>query len=69
MPCRPPLAFARAEAQAERFSAEPRANLLLAVDKRVNGCRVLMPANARSGWVPEATEPQGAARKRPAKQS
>jgi hypothetical protein len=40
--------------------------LLLAVDKRVNGCRVLTPANARNGWLPETTYPQGPARKRPA---
>jgi hypothetical protein len=68
LPCRPPLAFAHADVRTVPSGDEPRATLLLAVDRRVNGCRVLTPANARNGWVPESTEPQGPARKRPAKQ-
>ena len=66
MPCRPPLAFARAKEQTAPAGAETRAMLLLAVDRRVSGCRVLTPANARGGWVPEPSDQQGAARKRPA---
>ena len=67
MPCRPPLAFAHADAQAAPAGAEPRATLLLAVDRRVNGCRVLTPANARNGWLLEPADRQGRARKRPAR--
>ena len=66
--CRPPLAFAHADAESVPGDDGSRATLLLAVDKRINGCRVLTPANARNGWVPESSEPQGPARKRPARQ-
>lgn len=68
MPCRPPMAFAHADAKSAPSGDEPQATMLLAVDRRINGCRVLTPANAHNGWVPESTEPQGPVRKRPAKQ-
>ncbi len=67
MPCRPPLSFAHADAHSAPTGDEPRAMLLLAVDRRINGCRVLTPANAHNGWVPEPTDAQDPARKRPTK--
>ena len=67
-PCRPPLAFAHADARTAPTGDESRARLLLAVDRRINGCRVLTPADARSGWVPEPTDRQSPARKRHARE-
>ena len=45
---------------------EPSAVLLLAVDRRIAGCRVLTPANARAGFLPEPEPGQSPARLRPA---
>lgn len=66
VPCKPPLAFAKGGPRAERDAGQPRAMLLLAVDRRLNGCRVLTPASARNDYLPEpsADDP---ARKRPAR--
>jgi hypothetical protein len=67
VPCRPPLAFARADVRATPGGEAAQAKLLLAVDRRINGCRVLTPANARNGWLPEPADGQGPARKQPAR--
>lgn len=45
---------------------EPRAMLLLAVDRRVSGCRVLSPASAWDSVVPEPETTQAPARLQPA---
>jgi hypothetical protein len=65
--CRPLLASARLTQPAVATKkAEPRAMLLLAVDHRVNGCRVLMRANDRHWIVPEPAPDAAVARFQPA---
>ena len=49
-----------------RPGSEPRAMLLLAVDRRLNGCRVLSPASARGGFLPEPDLRESPARLQPA---
>ena len=66
--CKHELAWAGQSAHDKlaRPAREPRAMLLLAVDRRVNGCRVLSPATARNGVVPEPEPGSAPARKQPA---
>ena len=67
-PCKREFALAGQSARENlaRPEREPRAMLLLAVDRRVNGCRVLSPASAWQSVVPEPEFGNAPAQRRPA---
>ena len=67
-PCKRELAMAGQSASGNlaRPEREPRAMLLLAVDRRVGGCRVLSPASAWQSVVPEPEFGNAPAHRRPA---
>jgi hypothetical protein len=66
--CKPELAWASQPSHDNLAppSREPRAMMLLAVDRRLNGCRVLSPASAWQDVVPEPNFAKAPARRQPA---
>lgn len=60
------LAGSRVLSDRPHQDREPRAQLLLAVDRRIGGCRVLTPANAPGAMMAEPDFAPETARNQPA---